>query len=182
MNLKTLETVVLTPTIDRTLILLDPYFDGEPSNITSGLRTHEKQLAIIVEKVAHHGMAKLYPEYFPNLGHPYDLKVRVDGNEWYWWQRAWSKLLNIQDIVNPPVPAEVLFDYFRPGSTVNKKGMVIDISNHMRGHSFDIGMEGRGFQKLERVKKAVEEGKCFIHGYLEETVNGAVHVDCVPVA
>ena len=94
--------VVLTPTIERTLVQVDPIFEGEPSSVTSGQRTAEKQLSIIVEKAKRHGIEDLFPEFNAGL---LSAKVVVEDVEIYSWQRAWSKLLSIGDIVNPPLAA-----------------------------------------------------------------------------
>lgn len=175
------ENVMPSEEIDRTAILLDPYFNGEPSVITSGVRTSQKQLAIIVEKIALHKLAKLYPEYLENIGQPHNTLVKVDGKSLYWWQRSWSKLLNINDIVNPPVPAECTDDYIHPKTKENKKGQIIPISNHQKGMAFDIGGGLALSEKAERVDKAYRSGDCFIKGYLTELVNNAVHIDTVAI-
>ena len=180
-NLVTADGFISSPEIERTLPLLDPYFEGELSFVTSGFRTAQKQLAIIVEKVAMRKLAHEYWEYAQMLGSEHFVHVIVDGENLYWWQRAWSKLLNIGDIVNPPVPAEVLFDYFRPGSTENKKGLIIPMSTHQRGLALDIGGGQNLQEKAKRVLHAEQQGKCFIKNFLIERINNAVHVDLEPL-
>ena len=80
--------------------------------------------------------------------------------------------------MNPPLPAEVLFDYVRPGDLKNKKGEVIQISNHQRGLSFDIGGSQNITEKGKRVVAALQSGECFMRSWLLERVNNACHVDC----
>lgn len=171
--------IVTAPAIDRTAAALDKYFENYPVTMTSGKRTAQVQLRIIQDKVKHHGIDKLYPEFNLCFGSGAEFKTKIDGGEeYYFWQRAWSKLLNIGDIVNPPVPAEVLFDYYRPGSTVNGKGRVIGASPHAEGLAFDLA--GHDIKEIgNRVHLAKENGDAFVHGYLVEPVNSAVHVDCV---
>ena len=179
-NIIILPSVVLTPTIERCAEAVDPYLDGLSVTMTSGKRMREAQLRIIIEKVKKHGIDKLYPEFNLCIENPVDFKIKIDDQEFYYWQRPWSKLLNIGEIVNPPIPAEVLLDYFRPGSTVNGKGRVIGISNHMKGNSFDLS--GENLKAIaQKVADAKIGCKAFVAGYLLEDVNNAVHVDCVPV-
>lgn len=171
--------VKLTPAITRTAELLDPYFEGEPSWITSGLRTPIDQLQVILKKMLQHNLEDEFPEVKTSLGAGIEYKIYIPefNQELYWWARIWSKLLSLGDIVNPPIPTEVLFDYFRPGSLTNKKGEIISISPHMRGLALDIGGGKSLIEKAKRVMKAKQEGSCFILNFLVEHINNAVHVD-----
>lgn len=171
------DSVKKTPAISRTIELLDPFFEGERSEITSGLRTQADQISIILQKADRWKLREEYQEVLENENNSADFKVNIDGKDLFWWQRLWSKLLNIGDIVNPPVPAEVLFDYFRPGSSENRKGEVIQLSPHQRGLSFDIGGGSDLLEKAKRVLKAYQEGTVFLKGYLVEHTNNAVHCD-----
>lgn len=165
-----------TPAITRTVELLDPYFEGESSEVTSGLRTPEDQLRIIEEKMKRWGIYSDYPEFDLHKGSDPGFGIEVEDEVVYWWQRGWSKLLNISDIVNPPLPARCLFDYFRPGDQENKKGQTIQISPHQKGLAFDIGGGTNLMEKAKRVMKAYREGMAFISDYLQEKTNNAVHV------
>jgi len=180
-NLIILPNVKTTATIERTISLLDPYFEDLTSQVTSGLRTAQDQLNIIIQKVEQHKIDNLFQEFHEYKGHNYMEKVNIGGELLYWWQKSWGKLLSIGEIVNPPTPAEVLFDYFRPGSNVNRKGRIIDVSNHTKGISFDIGGGADLDERVKRVQQAAQDGSCFIRDYLKEVVNGAIHVDCVPI-
>ena len=166
-----------TPSITRTIEILDPYFNGEPSEITSGLRTPHDQIKIIFEKLARHRLDEEFEEFKMHFGSDLELKIQVGDDIIYWWQRAWSRLLNIGDIVNPPYPAKCLFDYFRPGSSGNKNGQIIDISPHQRGTAFDIGGGSNLIEKAKRVMKAYQDGRSFLNSYLIERINNAVHCD-----
>ena len=184
-NLTLRAGVHLTPSISRTLELMDKYFDGEPSVITSGLRTQQDQISIIMQKLIRHKKDVEFKEFVWGVeqrSHPADT-VHVDelDRDLFWWQRAWSRLLNMGDIVNPPLPAEVLFDYYRPGSTNNKKGEIIQISPHQRGLAFDIGGGDDLLGKSKCVVKAVESRECFISNFLIEKINNAVHVDTLQI-
>ena len=180
-NLMLRSNVKLTPAIVRSLELIDPYFSGEPSWISSGLRTAIDQITIITKKVVQHKIDTLFEEFKAHLGSETDFKIEVDGESLYWWQRAWSKLLNLGDIVNPPHPSVVLFEYFRPGSHENKKGHTVDISPHMKGKAFDIEGNDAYNEKAKRVMKAYQEGTCYIAAYLPEKINNAIHVDVQPI-
>ena len=177
-NLKLKDGVEVTDTIVRTINILDNYFVNEPSIISSGFRTADHQFGLIKNKVKELGIDKLFHEYAMMEGNDFNLKLKLDGLEIYWWQRAWSKLLNIGFIINPPVPAEILLDYIDPKTKINKKGRVIDISNHMKGNAFDIEGNNSISQKETCTKKAIEVGDCFIHGYRKEDINNAIHIDC----
>lgn len=178
-NINFSDDVVKTPAIVRSVELLDAYFDGEPSIISSGFRTARKQLETIIEKAKRHGIDGEFYEFHNNLDKEPEFALFVDGYEKaiFFWERTWSKLLSLSDIVNPPVPATVLFDYFRPGSLENKKGLTIGISPHMHGLAFDIKGENRLIQKANRVIKAFNDKNCFLTAYLVEHGNNAIHCD-----
>lgn len=174
--------VILTPSISRTIELMDKHFKGEPSKISSGLRTPHDQIRIITEKLVRHGHADEFLEFSQGRKNNWSADTTVHlpdiDRDLFWWQRGWSRLLNLGDIINPPVPAEVMFDYFRPGNPKNKKGEVIQISPHQRGTAFDIRGEGSLLEKSKCVVKAVEARDCFIKSWLLEHVNNACHIDC----
>lgn len=180
-NLVIRNGVHLTPSIQRTIELMDKFFDGEVSEITSGLRTTQDQLTVILQKVARHGKDTEFVEFVNGVENrwPVDKIVHLGdiNRDLYWWQRAWSRLLNIGDIVNPPYPAEVIFDYIRPGDLKNKKGEVIQVSNHSHGLAFDIGGGHDITEKAKRVVRALQSGECFIRSWLLEHVNNACHID-----
>lgn len=177
MWLKFRETVKKTPAIVRSVELLDKYFEGEPSEITSGLRTERDQINIIAEKLKRHNLYKDFPEFENHKDADADFGLEVDDEVVYFWQRGWSRLLSISDIVNPPIPARCLYDYFRPGSQENKKGQTIGVSPHQRGLAYDIGGGDNLTEKAKRVMKALQSGECFLTNFLVEHVNNAVHCD-----
>src|SRR3990167_192274 len=185
MNLKNLhikDGVHLTSSISRTIECMDKFFEDEKSEITSGLRTEQDQLKIIIQKLIRHGKDHEFVEFIEGVENHWPIDKTVHLNEinrdLFWWARSFSRLLNLGDIVNPPIPCEVMFDYIRPGSQANKKGEIIQISNHQRGKSFDIGGGKNLIEKSKRVVKAIESGECFIKGWLHEAINNAVHIDC----
>ena len=164
---------------------MDKFFEGEPSEITSGLRTEHSQLAIIMQKLARHGKDHEFVEFVNGVeSHwPIDKTVHLSdiGRDLFWWQRAWSRLLNIGEIINPPIPAEVIFDYTNDGR--NKKGEIIQLSNHQHGLALDVGGGSDLKAKAKCVLAAVNSGECFIkpNGYRIERVNNAVHVDTIQI-
>lgn len=179
-NIEILPNVVTTQAILRTATAIDPYMKGLEAKITSGKRTIEDQMRIIVQKVLRHGIDKVYHEWQENIGKPINEIVQVGNERLFFWQRAWSKLLNISDIVNPPIPAEVLFDYFRPGSSVNGKGRIIGLSPHMEGNAFDLA--GNDLTKLrQKIEFCKENSQSFIKDFLIEDVNNCAHIDCIPI-
>ncbi len=179
-NIEILPNVVTSLAINRCLFAIDPHFIDLPCTVTSGVRTKADQMRIIIEKVKKYGIDKLYPEWTENEGKDISVIVPVGDQELYWWQRGWSKLLNIQEIVNPPIPAEVLFDYIRPGDTINRKGRIIGVGPHYDGNSFDLS--GNDIHKIgKKIDLCFFKPETFIKGYLIEVVNNCCHIDVVPV-
>lgn len=163
--------VVRTPETDKVICNLDARFamKGIRGTVTSIKRTAEKQLEIIKDLCDDH-------------------KVRIDADckvkdqvmfgsrLVYAWQVAWSRLLNKGVIVNPPLAAEVLFDYFVGGE--NRIGKIIQPSPHFKGKSFDIGARDNFDEKLDVVKEASKDRSCGIRAVTVERKNNCIHVDC----
>ncbi len=169
--------VRLTPIIEPVIIALDPFFEKAnlKASVTSGERTSGDQLTIIRKYATAYGVAKEFPEV---LTCGVLDKIEVDGKKIFAWQQAWSKLLNTNIIVNPPVPAACLFDYIRNG--VNKKGQVINHSPHYYGKAFDIGggIDHDPSNELTVIIAALGKVKG-LKGYLLERKQNCLHVDCV---
>jgi hypothetical protein len=172
--------VKLTEHIDPVIYALDDYFmeANVVAYVTSGLRGPDDQFRIIRNEIQRRSIQG-YSELFD--GDVLNKKVDYDGQEIYAWQLAWSKLLSLGFVVNPPYPAVVLMDYFRPGSNENRKGKLIGDSPHTRGTAFDIsgGMNGVT-DEAQCVERAMGKIKG-LKGYLIERNNNAIHVDCHPV-
>lgn len=161
--------VVLNDLLTKTICTLDDEFEiaSVLAMVTSGIRTAQKQLSLIIQKAKLHGIDKTYPEI---------LIATVDNKNS--WLSAWSKLLVIGEMINPPKPAESLFGYTKPNGEIRPAGTLIDISNHMKAHSFDIA---RADLKVigDIIQNAMDKKYCpTIKGYLLEPVNNCVHVDC----
>jgi len=159
-------SVVLNDIQRKKLQEIDPEFKGVPQTLTSGVRDAADQIRIIRKYLVKKGLNKTYPEA---------MVCGIDdkdaaGN--YVWQMAWSNLLNVGVIVNPPRAAVVLMDYIRGGG--NKKGQTIKPSPHMRGDEtacFDFS----GLSGLEIAKRLAAEQK--IRGYVPERENNCLHID-----
>ena len=166
--------VRLTPIIEPVIIALDKYFESDnlKASVTSGERTSGDQLRIIRNYAEKYGVSKEFPEIL-TCG-----VLDRDETKLFKWQKAWSKLLNIGIIVNPPLPAVCLFDYIRNG--VNKKGQQIGASPHYYGKAFDIGggFDHDPTNELEVIKKAMGKVKG-LKGYLLERKQNCLHVDCI---
>lgn len=160
--------VVLNDRIRTKLQQLDAEFKGKPQTVTSGVRDAADQIRIIRKYLVKKGLNKVYPEAMTcGIDDKYEFE---SGN--YVWQKAWSHLLNIGVIVNPPRAAVVLMDYIRGGG--NKKGQTIQPSPHMRGDEtacFDLS----GLSGLEIAKRLAAEQK--IRGYVPERENNCLHID-----
>jgi hypothetical protein len=171
------DSVRLTEHIDPVIHVLDSFFEkaNVKAYVTSGLRTPDDQLRIIRSALINNRLADQYQEAFDDITG----KTTHNGEQVYNWQEGWSKLLNIGYIVNPPFAAKALMDYFRPGSAINKRGMIIGQSPHTRGTAFDIGGGPDGIsQETEVIKSAIGKVKG-LKGYLLERNNNAIHVDCL---
>lgn len=162
-NLIVPTTVTLNELLNSTLVAIDKYWPPKGEVVTSGVRVPKDSLRIIRQYLNAKGLARIYPEA---MSCAIDDKG-PDGN--YLWQMAWSNLLNKSVIINPPLEAVVLMNYFRDG--VNKKGKIIGQSPHVRGTAFDIS----GLDSHVIVKRLVEDG--MIKSYLIERENNCIHCD-----
>lgn len=167
--------VILTEHIDPVIFALDAYFKTAnlKSFVTSGLRTPEDQIRIIRNAIINNRLADQYDSVFDDLNG----KTIFEGEEVYNWQPGWSKLLNIGFIVNPPYAAKCLMDYYRPGSSENKKGQIIGQSPHTRGTAFDIGGGPNGLSDEIGIIKSSTSHITGLKGYLLERNNNCLHVD-----
>lgn len=158
--------VILNDIQRNKLQALDVEFKGKPQTVTSGVRDAAAQIRIIRKYLVSNGLNKTYP-----LAMVCYIDEKDDqGN--YLWQMAWSNLLNIGVIINPPRAAVVLMDYLTGGG--NKKGQTIKRSPHMRGDEtacFDLS----GLSGLEIVKKLAAAQK--IRNYVIERKNNCLHID-----
>jgi hypothetical protein len=162
-NLLVPETVVLNERLNSTLCAIDKYWPPYGETVTSGVRVPEDSFRIIRTYLKSKGLSSKYPE---TMTCAMDDKNQ-DGT--YVWQKAWSNLLNIGVIINPPLEAECLMDYIRNGK--NKIGQKIRQSPHVRGTAFDLS----GIDSAVIVKRLVEDK--MITGYLVERENNCIHCD-----
>jgi hypothetical protein len=180
--------VVLTDIIEPVIIALDKYFADAnvTAFVTSGLRDSKDQLRIIRQYLDRLKLSAKFP-----LGMTCAVNDRIKwtglehrNKEVYAWQPAWSRLLTEGIIINPPLTAEVLGDYFRNG--VNRKGVIISPSPHFSGTAFDIGggadgIDGDASNELAIVEKAFNDRLPGMRGFLPERKNNCVHVDCMRI-
>ncbi len=177
--LKVRKFVKLTNTIDSAIALLEGYFEQAnlKCEVSSGFRSSEEQLKIIVNKCLKHKVDKEFP--LIRAAHLLDVET---------WREPWGRLLTIGEMVNPPVPTAAPFDYKKSDGTLKKAGTIIQLSGHQLGQDFDIS----GFNQelnisieldkiVEVIKKFIDSGMATNHvsGYLKEPVNGCIHIDCI---
>lgn len=162
-NLLVPEKVLLNEHLNSTLCAIDKYWPPKGETVTSGVRSTEDSLRIIRTYLKSKDLIRIYPDAMTCA---IDAKL-PDGN--YVWQMAWSHLLNKGVIINPPLPAACLMDYYRNGK--NKKGQIINQSPHIRGTAIDIS----GTDSEVIVKRLVEDK--MIRGYLVERENNCIHID-----
>jgi hypothetical protein len=178
-NLIVLPKVVLTPIIEPVIVQLDAKYReaGLIAYVTSGLRTPLNQLQIIQDYLVQKGIAKFYPVC---MSCKVDDTMTWEGRTVYNWQPAWSKLLSIGLIINPPKKAMCLMDSFRKDGS-NRKGQLINPSPHFKGGSFDVGGGDNGIADETKVTApwvGVLPGLSYI---LPERENNCLHHDCVKV-
>lgn len=168
--------VVLTPIIDQAIVNMDSYFERYKMKgiVTSGLRDAEDQLRVIRSYLTSKGIAGKYPDAMNCKA------VDKLPSGLYVWQMAWSNLLNIGVIINPPYVAKVLMDYIRNG--VNRKGATINQTPHASGISYNIGGGANGItDEAKPVKAAMDEKMPGLLNYLLERENNAIHCNCYAV-
>jgi len=173
------DSVIMTEHIQPVIERLDKYFEAYNLTawVTSGLRRPEDQLRIIRNELNRRQISGEYQDAFRDIGE----KTEYEGEEVFVWQLAWSRLLNLGFIVNPPYPAKVLMDYFRPGSQENRKGKIIGDSPHTRGTAFDIGGGKDGVVDEAIVMEQAKGNVKGLKGYLIERNNNAIHCDVIPI-
>ena len=168
-HLKCKNTVVLNDLLSQTICLLDDECAKAElyAMVTSGIRTPQKQLSIIVEACLKRGIDKEFPE----------IKVATVDNEDSWLM-PWGRLLTMDYMVNPPIPAKAPFDYTRSDGTPRKAGHLVGYSGHQLAHSFDVAEAP--LDKIEEVVKGSMKVIPMIKDCLVEPKNGsgAVHIDC----
>lgn len=172
-NLIVLASVVLTPAIDAAIVNMDEYFArfGLKGNVTSGLRDAERQLKVIRDYLKSKGLAAKYPDAMNCKA----VDKGPDGN--YIWQMAWSNLLHIGVIINPPLQAKLLMDYFKNGA--NRKGAVFNQTPHASGLAFNIGGGTNGItDEAKPVEAAAKDKMPGLLNYLLERENNAIHCNC----
>lgn len=172
------KNVILTPHIIPVIVALDPEFEAANliAYVTSGLRGPKDQLRIIRNELNERNLSQYYQDAFEDIGK----KIQFEGEEVYAWQPGWSKLLSVGFIVNPPYPAKVLMDYYRPGSSENRKGKIIGATPHAYGTAFDVGGGPDGVTNEAQVIEKAKSKIPGLKGYLIERNNNAIHCDCQP--
>jgi hypothetical protein len=167
--------VRLTPIIEPVIISLDKYFEQAKLKafVTSGLRDADDQLKVIRNYMVKKGLDKKYPEAMT-------CKVLDEEAGHYKWQMAWSNLLNIGVIINPPIAAICLMDYTSGGK--NKKGQIINQTPHARGTAFNIGGNSNGINdELVVLQKALTDKLSGLANFLAERENNALHCNCIKI-
>lgn len=167
------EHAIMTPCIEFVVCALEPYFAAAnlKATVTSGLREPVDQLRIIRDYLKKKGLDKVYPEAMTCSVN----EKGADGN--FKWQMAWSSLLHLKIIINPPVAAICLMDYFNAAG-VNRKGQVIPASNHFTGNAVNIGGGGNGIADELKVIEDAKQHIPQIVSVVVERDNNAIHLNC----
>ncbi len=168
--------VRMTPKAEKVIIALDAYFERAnlKARVTRVLSTPDDQLRIIRNYLVKKGLDKKYP-----VAMICGLMDKKDGI--YAWQMAWSNLLNVGIVINPPLAAKCLMDYKRNG--VNKKGQIINQTPHVKGDCFDIGGAGGDdatiADELVVMRQAEKDKLPGLKYILPEHGNNCIHNDVI---
>lgn len=171
-------TVILTPIIEPVIVALDKFFEQAKlqAYVTSGLRDANNQLEVIRGYLIKKGLAKQYPQAMAG---------RVDDFEFgeYSWQMAWSHLLNLGVIINPPVAAKCLMH--TTYDKVDRFGKTINQTPHAKGNCFDVGgatgLDPTIKDELVVIDLALKIKVPGLLSRLPEPNNGAIHLDCIKI-
>ena len=178
--------VVLTPIVEPVIVALDQYFQsaGIRAKVTRALTDANGQLKVIQGFLVKKGLDKIYPAAMI-------CKVTDKVGDQYVWQLAWSHLLFIGIVINPPLRAKCLMDYFGPrGDGPNKKGTEINATPHMNPVStgkgcFDIGGAGGEDKTIKDellvINVAFKKGVAGLVNVLPEHGNNCIHLDCIKI-
>ena len=172
--------VVTNEKIDKVLSNLDYFVSTSQYRdmllyVTSAVRTSQSQLNII-RKYAKSKNVIYLNEIVEDINKK--IFIPVLNREVYSWQRTWSKLLNLNIIINPPFESEVLEDYWKlvDGKNVNKKGDKIKGSPHILGKAFDVSGKLHIKETYACLDTAMRSG-IGITNILVERENNAIHND-----
>lgn len=170
--LKVNSNVVLNELIEKVVVELDKHF--EKANIkavvTSGVRTADDQLRIIRQYLNSEKLAVNYPEALS--GNATD--KLPDGN--YIWQMGWSALLNAGIIINPPLRAILLMDYFNAAGK-NRKGDYFNQTQHANGVCVDLGGGKNGLNDEIAVVSSAKAEIPEIIDWVIERNNNCLHLN-----
>lgn len=177
--------VVLNSALEESIANTRPYFEkaGLKAEVSSGIRTAEEQLRLIIKCAKEKGLTDLPGFKYgtankldstKTIATPKDLLTEFKWARIFWWQIIWSTLLQKGVIINPAQDAIVLCDYFNKAG-VNKRGQKLLQSTHTKGVAWDIS----GGNNLDEVCKVVEEAtkdpKTRIKSFVKEVVNNCCH-------
>jgi hypothetical protein len=170
------QNVILNEKLDDAIYKLEPYFRAVNliAYVTSGIRTANDQLRIIKDYLTRKNIKDEF------INDDVNSKVVYNGEQIYSWQLAWSKLLNANVIINPPLQAKLLLSYIgRTGK--DRKGDLFNPSPHFAGKSFDIGGGANSItDEKQALISAIKAGAVpMIKGFVEERQNNCLHVDVI---
>lgn len=170
--LKVNSNVVLNDLIEKVVVALDKHFEKAnlKAVVTSGVRTAEDQLRIIRQYLNSTKLSVKYPEAL--TGHATDKLPNGD----YIWQMGWSALLNSGIIINPPLRAILLMNYFN-AKNVNRKGDYFEQTAHASGVCVDLGGGGNGLNdELAVIQEAAKEIPEIVSWVIERN-NNCLHLN-----
>ena len=181
------KNVELNERIEESIAAVRPHFAraNHKATVTSGYRSpHTQVFQAILPNAKKAHIDTLFPEFVQGIAEQWQVGKKVDTPEGnlYWWHRTWSRLLNKNYIVNPPLESVCLYNSFRADGS-NRKDTLIRQTPHSRGSCYDIG-GGKNYSPNDEyaiLLQAKQDPATLIVGMMLETMNDCVHVDIKPV-
>jgi hypothetical protein len=173
-------SVSSTTTLDEPLAIainaIRPYYAKHQykGEVTSGYRSAEHQLSLIIGFLGSHGLGT----EFANVISDFDKGRNINQTIVYWWQLAWSRLLDdkVGLIVNPPIAGLCLCHSHRPDGS-DRFGMEIPETPHSHGTAFDQDSGRNMNDELAIMQEAMKDPACRIRNLTIERMQGCLHAD-----
>lgn len=179
-----LETVVLNERIQLALNSLEPFIKEEKLTavVTSGVRTTEHQLSLILEEAERRKLGDKYD--LDSIRHSMMQTVLFNGRPVFAFVPVWSELLRQGYMINPPIAARCVFAYTKADGTQIPANTMLDISTHQKGRGVDIDGDDKSADDivvLEKfVKKLHDAGSLpMVQSWLREPKNDCLHLSLV---
>ena len=183
-------SVILTQPIVDSIVAVRPWFQDNPgSTVTSGYRSPNSQVQVIISYLKFKGLLNKFPEINQGITNNWAASYKIPINltvlntsitSIYWWQRAWSYELSddLKIIINPAYEAMCLFHSTRDNGS-DRIGSILSQTNHASGYAYDIGggFDHDPTNEYNVMLKAQKDPSCKIKDIVLEHNNDCTHTD-----